>query len=415
MNRRRVVITGVGMVTPIGVGRPAFWDAASTGTSGTRALRMLPMNFPVGSFRSQVAATVPDDWLYPKVKSFTEGRHFSLGDLACRLACEDAGISDFHGTRSAIILGNAIGGTTAMERSFMAMDEQGELNRAHAPCSLHRQMSFHSLTHQLALHLGCDGPALTISTGCTAGMDAMAAAFDLIRFGSVDLAVTGASEAPISPVVFAAFDVIGALTQRNWDPEHASRPFDASRDGFVLGEGAAFLLLEERGQALRRGATIYSEVLGFASVSNAYHMTDLPSNGAALAECVRLAMTDAGISAKDVDHVNAHGSSTPQNDICETNALKTALGAHAYNVPVSSLKSMIGHALGASNAIEIAAEAVAMLHQFVYPTANLDQPAEGCDLDYVPKSGRTAKLEHIIKVSNGFSGVHSALVLGAPH
>lgn len=415
MKKRRVVITGIGLVTPIGVGRDSFWQAASTGVSGTKALRKFPLEFPPESFRSQVAATICDEWLAPVAIPFAEGRHFSLGELACRLACEDAGIADFRDARSAIVMGNAIGGTTAMERSFLGMDEQGQLNGKLAPGALHRQMSFHALTHELASRYGCKGPALTISTGCTAGMDAMAAAFDLVRFGSVDVALTGASEAPISPIVFAAFDVIGALTQRNWDPEHASRPFDADRDGFVLGEGAAFAVLEERSQALRRGATIYAELLGFASVSNAYHMTDLPSDGTALAECVRLALLDAEISAEDLDHVNAHGSSTPQNDICETNALKTSLGTHAYRVPVSSLKSMIGHALGASNAIEIAAEALAMRYQFVYPTANLDRPAEGCDLDYVPKSGRALNMEHTIKVSNGFSGVHSAMVLGAPN
>jgi len=413
MRKRRVVITGVGIVTPIGVDREPFWQAAIAGVSGTRSLRKLPLNFPVDTLRSQVAAIIPDSYLPPPVPFFPEGRHFVLGDLACRLACKDAGITDVCGTRSAIVLGNAIGGTSAMEASFLAMDQNGRLDPSRAPISLHKQMSFHSLTHELAVRLGCDGPALTISTGCTAGMDSMATAFDLIRYGSVDLALTGASEAPISPVVFAAFDVIGALTQRNWDAEHASRPFDASRDGFVLGEGAAFVLLEEREQALRRNARIYAEIVGFASVSNAYHMTDLPSDGAALAHCVRLALEDAGISPEDVDHVNAHGSSTPQNDICETNALKTALGKHAYRTPVSSLKSMIGHALGASNAIEVAAEALCIANQFVYPTANLDCPAEGCDLDYVPKAGRPLPVEHVVKVSNGFSGVHSALILAA--
>lgn len=415
MKKRRVVITGVGLVTPIGIGRESFWSAAIAGSTGTTALRSLPLNFPVQTFRSQVAATISDDWLTSRVRQYPEGRHLLMGDLACNLACQDAGINDLRGARSAIVLGNAIGGTTAMERSFVAMDRQGQLDPGRAPYTLHRQMSFHCLTHELALRLGCDGPALTISTGCTAGMDSMATAFDLIRYGSVDVAVTGGSEAPISPVVFAAFDVIGALTQRNWDPEHASRPFDAARDGFVLGEGAAFVLLEERDQALRRGAPIYAELIGFASVSNAYHMTDLPSDGASLAHCIRLALEDAGISAEDVDHVNAHGSSTPQNDICETNALKASLGEHAHRIPVSSLKSMIGHALGASNAIEVAAEALCVRNQVVYPTANLDRPAEGCDLDYVPKVGRSAQLEHVLKVSNGFSGVHSALVMSAPN
>jgi 3-oxoacyl-(acyl-carrier-protein) synthase len=417
MKKRRVVITGIGLVTPIGVGIESFWRAASAGTSGTRKLKSFPLGFRVDTFKSQVAAVVPDEWLLPVCPSpfSNEGRHFLLGSAACSLACEDAGVADFRGTRSAVVLGNAIGGTAAMEDSFLAMDQNGSLDPDLAPGQLHKQMSFHSLTHELAMRLGCDGPALTISTGCTAGMDSVATAFDLIRYGSVDVALTGGSEAPISPVVFAAFDVISALTQRNWDPEHASRPFDATRDGFVLGEGAALLLLEEREQALRRNARIYAEIVGFASVSNAFHMTDLPPDGLALAHCVRLALDDAGLRAEDIDAVNAHGSSTPQNDICETNALKEALGDQAHRIPVTSLKSMIGHALGASNAIEMGAATLCVANQFVYPTANLELPAKGCDLDYVPKVGRPVALDHVLKVSNGFSGVHSALVLAAPN
>jgi 3-oxoacyl-(acyl-carrier-protein) synthase len=298
-----------------------------------------------------------------------------------------------------------------MEASFLQMDRGGCLDVRRTPADLMRQMSFNSMAYELAAASGCQGPVLTISTGCTAGLDAIATGFDLIRSGEADVALTGSSEAPLTPVVFAAFDVLGALTKHNSDPEHASRPFDRDRDGFVLAEGAAFVLLEERGRALQRGAHIYAELEGFASVSNSYHMTDLPADGAALAECIRLAMKDAGIGPGDIDHINAHGSSTRQNDLCETNAIKKALGRRAQQITVNSLKSMVGHALGASNAIEIVACALSLANQHLFPTTNLDFPDDECDLDYVANQGRPARLRHLIKLSSGFSGIHSAAVL----
>jgi 3-oxoacyl-(acyl-carrier-protein) synthase len=313
-----------------------------------------------------------------------------------------------------MVLGNAVGGTAAMEASFLQMIDRERLDPTRAPSDLLRQMSFHSMAHELAAWCGLEGPVLTVSTGCTAGLDAIATGFELVRSGTVKVAITGSAEAPLTPVVFAAFDVIGALTQRNFDAKHASRPFDRERDGFVLGEGAAFLVLEERKRALRRGAHVYAELIGFASLSNSYHMTDLPADGTALAECIRQALKDAGIAPHEVDHVNAHGSSTKQNDLCETNAVKTALGTRARQITMNSLKSMVGHALGASNAIEMVACALALDCQYLFPTINLDCPGEGCDLDYVANEGRHASLRNIVKLSNGFSGIHSVIVMSAP-
>ncbi|MGH9346872.1 MAG: beta-ketoacyl-[acyl-carrier-protein] synthase family protein, partial [Vicinamibacterales bacterium] len=280
-----------------------------------------------------------------------------------------------------------------------------------APAELLRQMSFHSVAVELAARSGAAGPALTISTGCTAGLDAVATAFDLIRSGVADAAIAGSAEAPLTPVVMAAFDLIGATTRRNHDPGRASRPFDRDRDGFVLAEGAALILLEEHARAVKRGARIYAEIRGTASVSNAFHMTNLPAAGEALARCIREALVDAQIDAEHVDHVSAHGSSTQQNDLCETNAIKAALGETAARVTVNALKSMVGHALGASNALEVACCALELRHQFVCPTANLEEPGPGCDLDYVRGSGRARRLRHVVKLSNGFSGIHTAMVL----
>lgn len=410
---RRVVMTGVGPVTPVGVGRERFWEAITSGQSGTRPLTDLPQGFPVNSLRSRVMANVQDEWLPPGDDRASGGRHFRLGECGFRLALEDAGVEDLQAFRAAVVLGSAVGGTTAMEDSFLRMNNGDHLEASRAPKDLMRQMSFHAMAHELAASAKCSGPVLTLSTGCTAGLDAVATGFELIRSGEADIALTGSAEAPLTPIVFAAFDVLGALTQRNHDAGHASRPFDRDRDGFVLGEGAAFIILEERRHALQRGAHIYAELTGCASVSNSYHMTDLPADGLALAECVRLAMADAGIDAQDVDHINAHGSSTKQNDLCETNAIKKSLGSRAGQITVNSLKSMVGHALGASNAIELVACALALDRQHLFPTTNLDCPDEGCDLDYVANKSRRANLRHIVKLSSGFSGIHSVVVMAA--
>jgi act minimal PKS ketosynthase (KS/KS alpha) len=410
--RRRVVITGVGPVTPIGVGRASFWSAARQGRAGTRKLKALPGNFSVDNLRSRVVASVCDDLLPGGGDEAWGGRHLRLGHLGLRLALEDADLDSLP-SDGALIVGSAIGGTASMETSFRAMDKDGVLDPDRAPADLMDQMSFHRLACDLSNACGSPDTVLTISTGCTAGLDALAAAFDLVRRGDVAVAIAGAAEAPLTPVVFAAFDAIGALSCRNNEPGSASRPFDEGRDGFVLGEGAAFLVLEDAVHAVRRGAHVYAEVLGAASLSNGYHMTDLPEDGAALAECICCALEQAGVSPDEVDHVDAHGSSTPQNDVCETNAIKRALRERCSGVTVTSLKSMTGHALGAANAIEAAACALVLDRQYVYPTANLERPGRGCDLDYVPRQGRARPVRTVVKLSNGFSGIHSAIVLAA--
>lgn len=404
---RRVVITGLGPVTPIGIGRRAFWSAVCRGVSGTRRLEALPFGFPVASLQSRIVARIDglceDDDGRP--------RTLRLGELAARLALRDAALPEPALRDAALIAGTAVAATPEMERDYLDMLRGGALQLDGAAPNLFERVAFHSIAHELARSAGCGGPVLTIATGCTAGLDAIGTAFDLIRDGEADVAIAGATEAPITPVVFAAFDVIGALSKHNDRPTVASRPFDANRDGFVLGEGASFLVLEERGHALGRGAHIFAEVTGFASVSNAFHMTDLPADGAALSECLAATLDDAGVAAEAVQHINAHGSSTPQNDVCETNAIKTILGAHAYDITVSSLKGAIGHALSASNAIELAACALAIDGQLLFPTLHLDTPDPRCDLDYVPHRGRPARVRNLVKLSNGFSGIHSGLAL----
>lgn len=411
---KKAVITGIGPVTPIGVGKKSFWKKTLKGVSGTSALTSLPLNFPVETFSSRIVAAVKDEWLPTSVQEENEERFFRFGNLACELALKDAGLEDVRGNQTAVVLGNAVGGTTPMEAIYLSFNEGNVLNPQKAPPGLLRQMSFHYLTHEIAEKHGCEGSVLTISTGCTAGLDAIAAGFELIKYGKAKTVIVGAAEAPITPVVYAAFDVIGALSKNNADPVRASRPFDKGRDGFVLGEGAAFLILEEKSQAIQRNARIYAEITGYASVSNSYHMTDLPSSGTAMADCIKLALKDAELIVKDIDHINAHGSSTPQNDICETNAIKTVFGEYARKLTVNSLKAIIGHALGASNAIEIAACALAIKQQHMFPTAHFDVAGDGCDLDYIPNQSRRMNIKHLLKLSSGFSGIHSALIMSAP-
>ena len=413
---RRVVLTGLGPVTPIGIGKETFWRNALRGRSAVERLESLPGNFAVSSFASQLQARVRDSELYAHQAEDFQDRRLVLAELAARLAVADAGlppaseVEAWHGLRAGIVMGNAVGAPTIVESEFKA----GNLDKEPRPfqAGLLDFLLFHTPSTFLADRFGIRGPELTISTGCTAGLDAVGAAFEAIQSGAADLMLAGSAEAPLTPVVFTAFDRIGALSSRNHDPAGASRPFDRERDGFVLAEGAAVLVLEDLDHALERGARIYAEIEGFTSLSNGYHMTNLPADGASLARCLGLCLRRAGIDPESVDHVNAHGSSTPQNDLCETNAVKSVFGSRSKELTVNSLKSMIGHALGASNAIEIVACALSLESQEVHPTANLEVPGEGCDLDYVPQRSRTRTLRKMAKLSSGFSGIHSAMVLG---
>jgi len=271
-----------------------------------------------------------------------------------------------------------------------------------------------SFAAEVAWSVHAQGPTTVISTGCTSGLDSVGHAVDLLREGSADVMIAGACEAPLSPITLACFDAIKATTPRNDDPEHASRPFDNTRNGFVLGEGAAMFVLEELTSAQRRGAKIYAEVGGFGSRCNAFHMTGLRPDGAEMAAAIGVALDEAGTDASDIDYINAHGSGTKQNDRHETAAFKRSLGEHAYRTPVSSIKSMIGHSLGAIGSIEIAASVLAMDNNVVPPTANLHTADPECDLDYVPITARDWKTDSVLTVGSGFGGFQSAMVLTTP-
>jgi act minimal PKS ketosynthase (KS/KS alpha) len=268
-----------------------------------------------------------------------------------------------------------------------------------------------TLAVEVAWACGAEGPVALVSTGCTSGLDAVGHGAQLIAEGSADVVLAGATDAPLSPITAACFDAIRATSPNNDDPEHASRPFDAHRDGFVLGEGSAVMVLESAESARARGATIYAEIVGFAGRSNAFHMTGLKPDGREMAEAIRVSLDQARLNPSDVDYINAHGSGTKQNDRHETAAFKRSLGQRAYEVPVSSIKSMIGHSLGAIGSIEVAASALALQRQVVPPTANLENADPQCDLDYVPKTAREHTMDVVLSVGSGFGGFQTAMLL----
>lgn len=415
---RRVAVTGVGVVAPGGIGAPAFWDMLANGRTATRGITL----FDPAPFRSRIAAECDfdpvahglDDELIAR-----SDRYIQFALVAAREALGDAGLDleKEDPWRIGVSLGTAVGGTTRLEHDYVAVSGSGaRWDVDHQPAGRHLERAFSpsTLASAVAEEVGAHGPVQTVSTGCTSGLDAIGYAFHSIEEGRVDVCVAGASDTPITPITVACFDAIKATSANNDDPEHASRPFDARRDGFVMGEGGAVLVLEELEHARARGATVLCEISGYATFGNAYHMTGLTSEGIEMAEAINTALAHSRIDPAGIDYVNAHGSGTKQNDRHETAAVKRALGTHAYKVPMSSIKSMVGHSLGAIGAIEIAACVLALKHQTVPPTANYETADPECDLDYVPRTARPLKLRSVLSVGSGFGGFQSAVALTRP-
>jgi minimal PKS ketosynthase (KS/KS alpha) len=413
--RRRVVITGVGVVAPGGIGIKDFWSLLSDGRTSTRGITF----FDPGQFRSRVAAEVDFDpeahGLSPQeIRRMDRAAQFAV--VTAVEAVADSGLqpSGLDPCRTGVTVGSAVGATMGLDQEYRVVSDGGRLDlvdHTYAVPHLYDYLVPSSFAREVAWRVGAEGPATVVSTGCTSGLDSIGYATDLIREGSADVMIAGATDAPISPITMACFDAIKATTARNDDPEHASRPFDKSRNGFVLGEGAAMFVLEEYEQAKRRGAHTYAEIAGFATRCNAFHMTGLRPDGRELAQAIRTAMGEARTNPEEIDYVSAHGSGTKQNDRHETAALKLSLGERAYRIPVSSIKSMIGHSLGAIGSIEIAACVLAMENNLVPPTANLREPDPECDLDYVPLTARECTTDAVLTVGSGFGGFQSAMVL----
>ncbi|MFB7257540.1 beta-ketoacyl-[acyl-carrier-protein] synthase family protein [Streptomyces nojiriensis] len=415
---RRVVITGIGVVAPGGVGTKEFWSVLTSGRTATRGITL----FDPAQFRSRIAAEVDFD---PAAQGFTPAeaarldRATQFALVSAREALADSGLAgELDPLRTGVTLGSAVGCTTGLDVEYAQVSRNGAdwvLDHTRAVPHLFDYFVPSSMAAEVAHLAGAQGPVSLVSTGCTSGLDSVGHAVELIREGSADVMITGATEAPISPITVACFDAIKATSPRNDEPETASRPFDRTRNGFVLGEGSAVLVIEELEHARRRGAQVYAEISGFASRSNAYHMTGLRTDGVEMAEAISTALDEARLNPDAVDYINAHGSGTKQNDRHETAAFKRSLGQHAYEVPVSSIKSMIGHSLGAIGSLEVAASALAIAHNTVPPTANLHEADPACDLDYIPLVAREQQTDTVLTVGSGFGGFQSAMILTRPH
>ncbi len=415
MSKRRVVITGVGVISPNGIGRENAWAAFVSGKSGVK----LVDGFDVSLFNTKIAAEVRDFDPFKLGLTHEEvmrmDRYVQFAVVAGEMAVKDSNLdfSQEDPRRIGVCLANAICGTKYMEEEFALVTDDGKhpIDPSRVRPDLYDAAMFNTPSIELSAKYGLKGISSTLSTGCTAGTDSIGFALETIQDSEHDVMLCGAAEAPITPVTFGAFDVINVLSCHNDNPESASRPFDNKRDGFVLGEGAGILILEELGHALKRNARIYAEVLGFGTSCNAFHMTDLPSDGGAMVSCIALALKDAGVSPQEIDYINAHGSSTKMNDIFETNAYKTVFGEYAYKLPISSLKSMIGHPLAAANAVEMTICPLIFQNNILPPTINQEEKDPLCDLDYIPNVARQKKINTLLKTSSGFSGIHSALIL----
>jgi act minimal PKS ketosynthase (KS/KS alpha) len=378
--------------------------------------------FDATGFRSRVAAECDFDPAVNGLDASESGRMDRAAQFAvvsAREAISDSGLAlpSLPPDRIGTVIGCAVGCTMRLEENYVRTTERGRhwlVDPARSTPFLYDYLVPSSIARDVAWEAEAEGPVALVSTGCTSGLDAIGHAAQLIEEGSADVVIAGATEAPISPISSACFDAIRATTPNNDEAGSASRPFDRRRNGFVLGEGAAVLVLEDEAAARRRDARIYCTIAGYARRGNAYHMTGLSPDGREMAEAITTALHRARLDRTDVDYINAHGSGTKQNDRHETAAFKRSLGAHAYDVPVSSIKSMIGHSLGAIGAIELAACALAIEHNTVPPTANLEIPDPDCDLDYVPKVAREHRSDVVLSVGSGFGGFQTAVLLAAP-
>jgi 3-oxoacyl-[acyl-carrier-protein] synthase II len=409
MEKRRVVITGMGVIAPNGIGIENFWDSLVHGRSGIRRIT----RFDASSYPFQIAGEVNDfDPLnYMGPKSARRMDRFAQFAVACtRMAIDDANlkISEKNSDRIGIALGSALGGFPIAEEQYAIFLEKG-LRRVDP--FLATRTFVGGSTSQVSIELGIHGHSNTIGGACAVGSDSVGYAFYAIKNNLAEIMITGASEAPIAPLTIGGFSSMGALSTRNGDPTRASRPFDKERDGFVMSEGAGVLILEDLENALKRGAPIYAEMLSYCTTNDAYKMTHPLPTGRQAMKAMKLAIQYANMNLSDIDCINAHGSSTPLNDKIETMIIKGIFGEYAYKIPISANKSMIGHSLGAAGSIELIASALTIKYQFIPPTINYEFPDPECDLDYVPNQGRKALINTVLSNSYGFGGKNSVIII----
>jgi 3-oxoacyl-[acyl-carrier-protein] synthase II len=405
---RRVVITGIGLVSSLGIGTAETWAALLAGRSGvTRITR-----FDVSAYATQIAAEVkgfdPLTWIEKKdIKKMDLFIQYAVA--ASQFAIDDARltIDERNATDVGVFIGSGIGGFITIEREHEALLKGGP--RKVSPFFIPSAI-INLASGQVSIRFGAKGPNLATCTACSASAHAVGESYEIIKRGDADAMIAGGSEAAITPMSVGGFGQLRALSTRNDEPERASRPFDKDRDGFIIGEGAGVLILEELEFARRRGATIYAEIVGYGSTSDAYHMTAPSEDGDGGRRVMAMAIRKAGIAPDQVDYINAHGTSTPYNDRLETLAIKNCFGEHARKLVISSTKSMTGHLLGGAGGLEAGVSALAVYHQVVPPTINLDEPDPECDLDYVPHTSRELSIRYALSNSFGFGGTNAALL-----
>jgi 3-oxoacyl-[acyl-carrier-protein] synthase II len=405
---RRVVVTGVGLVIPLGIGIDPVWAKVCEGVSGVGPIT----RFDATDHETKIAAEVKgfrsEDYLEPKdIKKMDIFIHYALA--AARIAMDDAGleISEKNTDRIGVVVGTGLGGLSTIEKYHKVLLERGpqRVTPFFIPMLIANEAS-----GQIAIEYGAKGPNLCVVTACATGAHSIGEASRCIQHGDADAVIAGGVEATITPLALAGFNAMKALSTRNAEPERASRPFDRDRDGFVMGEGGAVTILEELEHARARGAKIYAELVGYGYTSDAYHLAAPDPDGDGAARCMQMALRDARLSPEDIDYINAHGTSTELNDITETVAIKRVFGEQAYKLPVSSTKSMTGHLLGAAGSTEAVFSVLAIRDGIIPPTINYENPDPRCDLDYVPNVAREAEVKVVLSNAFGFGGTNASLI-----
>jgi 3-oxoacyl-[acyl-carrier-protein] synthase II len=408
VTNRRVVVTGIGLVSPVGIGTELNWRALTAGQCGIGTIT----RFDASAFASRIAGEVKhfDPLQFVEKKDVKKMDIFiQYAIAASQFAMDDAKleITDADAPNVGVFVGSGIGGFTSIEREHEALLAGGprKISPFFIPASI-----INLAAGQVSIRFGAKGPNLATCTACSASAHAVGESFEIIRRGDADAMIAGGSEAAITPMSVGGFAAMRAMSTRNDEPEKASRPFDKDRDGFIIGEGAGVIILEERESAIRRGARIYAEIVGYGMSGDAYHITAPTEDGSGAVRVMDMALRKAHIVPQQVAYINAHGTSTPHNDRIETLAIKNLFGEHAYKMAISSTKSMTGHLLGAAGGLEAGITALAVYHQTAPPTVNLDNPDPDCDLDYVPGKCRAVKMEYALSNSFGFGGTNAALL-----
>jgi 3-oxoacyl-[acyl-carrier-protein] synthase II len=406
---RRVVITGVGLITPLGIGVEETWSALCAGKSGIGEIT----RFNASAFDTRIAGEVKgfnaEDFM-PRKEAKRLETFIAYAIAATRLAVEDAGIviDEHNAGRVGVLTGCGLGGLNMLEITAHTVDTKGP--QRVSPFFIPMLIG-NMAPGMISIMFGAKGPNSSVATACAAGSHAVGDAYEIVKYGRADAMITGGVESVITRTCIAGFGAMKALSTRNDDPQKASRPFDRDRDGFVVGEGSGILIIESLEHALDRGARIYAEIAGYGMSGDGYHITSPPPNGEGASRCMQAALDNAGIRAHQIGYINAHGTSTPLNDLYETRAIKATFGDAAGKVAISSTKSMTGHLLGGSGGIETVFTALAIRNKILPPTINLENPDDECDLDYIPNVARQVEVEYAMSNSFGFGGTNASLIL----